>query len=266
MRVGAVEPRRAVEQHATLVRQLVTLGAKVDVLPFVHGAYDSVFAKDSAVLVCHDGARRALLAHPRHAERRAEQGARQHALEAHGFCLAPALDAPLEGGDVVVDARSGASKGFLGHGFRSSRRSIDALERFLDTPVTPLALRDPELYHLDMALAVLDDLALVCEEALTRDAMREIVCAFGADNVVRVSVAEAKSFALNIIPVGRHVVLSAGTPSFEGTLRALGYVPHPVPLSEFHFAGGSAACLVARVHSWDRRAVSTTAAIRSTAA
>ena len=112
---------------------------------------------------------------------------------------------------MVVNPRGKATRGFLGHGFRSSRRSVGALERFLDAPVTPLALRDAELYHLDMALAVLGDVALVAlvrEEALTTEAMGGLVRVFRADNVVRVPV--AKSFARNIIPVGRHVVLSAG--------------------------------------------------------
>jgi len=46
----------------------------------------------------------------------------------------------------------------------------------------------------------------------------------------------------------------------------LGFEVHPLPLSEFHLAGGSAACLVARVHALDCVAMSAPAAIRSTAA
>jgi N-dimethylarginine dimethylaminohydrolase len=266
MRPGAVEPARAVRQHRALVRQLRTLGAIVDIIPFVHGAYDSVFAKDSAVLLRRDGKDHGLMAQPLHPERRAEQSSRRATLESRGFRIAPAPTTPLEGGDVVLRSGAGRPFGYLGHGFRSSRRSVKALERFLDVPITPLELRDPSLYHLDMAVAVLDEASLVCEEALTPSSMRDLKRVVGADSIVRVPLAEARQFALNFVKLPGHVVLASGAPSFERRIQALGYATHGLPLSEFHFAGGSAACLVARVHSMDRATVSTTAAMRSTAA
>jgi N-dimethylarginine dimethylaminohydrolase len=120
--------------------------------------------------------------------------------------------------------------------------------------VTPLELRDPTLYHLDMAMAVLAGVTFVCEEALTPASMRDLVAAVGADHVVRVPRGEALAFALNYVRVGKHIVLSRGAPSFEHRLQTFGYTTHAVPLSEFHLAGGSAACLVARVHVLGRDA------------
>ena len=72
MRVGAVEPWRAVRQHCTFVRLLERLGARVVEVPFVHGAYDSIFAKDNAVLLRREGRAEALMARPLHGVRRAE--------------------------------------------------------------------------------------------------------------------------------------------------------------------------------------------------
>jgi N-dimethylarginine dimethylaminohydrolase len=103
MKVGAVEPARAVRQHAAFVANLSALGAVVDTMPFVHGAYDSVFAKDSAVLARIGGCNRALMAEPRFAERQAEQAIRRQSLEARGFSVALASPAPLEGGGGIVD-------------------------------------------------------------------------------------------------------------------------------------------------------------------
>jgi N-dimethylarginine dimethylaminohydrolase len=269
MRAGAAEPREAIRQHDAFVRHLRSLGAIVDAVPFVHGAYDSVFAKDSAVLGQRNGAHHALLAHPRYPQRAAEQRARGAALASRGFRMADPPLAPLEGGDVVVPDPSSASTAYLGYGFRSVHRSADALARFLDRDVTPLELRDPSLYHLDMAVAVLGDVTFVYEDALTPRAMRDLSHAAGAGNVVRVTRAEAQHFALNFVALGgprRDVVLASGAPAFEERLRSHGYVPHPLPLSQFHLAGGSAACLVARIHPLERVAVRTTAAIRSTAA
>jgi N-dimethylarginine dimethylaminohydrolase len=206
------------------------------------------------------------MARPLHAVRRTEQRARRAALEARGFAVAPEPMTTLEGGDVVVHTSVARPRAYLGHGFRSSRHSVVALERFLDVPVLPLELRDPTLYHLDMALAVLGSTTFVCEEALTPGSMRDLLRAAGTDAVVRVPPAEARRFALNFVAVGSHVVLARGARLFEQRVRELGYVPHGVALSELQLAGGSAACLVAPVHLLGRVAVSRTAAIRSTAA
>jgi N-dimethylarginine dimethylaminohydrolase len=98
---------------------------------------------------------------------------------------------------------------------------------------------------------LLAGVTFVCEEALTPASMRTLVAAVGSDHVVRVSRGEALAFALNYVRVGNDIVLSRGASSFERRLQGLGYTTHAVPLSEFHLAGGSAACLVARVHTLD---------------
>lgn len=250
MRVGVVAPMRAVRQHGEFVRLLTELGAEVEEIPFVHGAYDSVFVKDSAVLVRGSDGNHALLAHPYHHERRAEQPGRRAALEALGFSVHAAPRAPLEGGDVVMlpDGRGA----FMGYGFRSSRASAADLERFLDAPVQPLQLRSPHLYHLDMAAAVLgDETILVCEEALTADSVRALR-RLARGEVVPVSMSHARRFALNVVQVGRHLILPGEFPALRERLSARGWSPHKIALDEFHHAGGSAGCLVSRVHA-DRR-------------
>lgn len=234
------------------------------VVPFVHGAFDSVFIKDNAVLVARDGTLRALLAHPCHTERRAEQGARRAVLEETGFRITPEPVAPLEGGDVVLRPRSAGA--FLGYGMRSSKHAAAPLERFLDAPVVPLELCDPCLYHLDMALTALPDgTLLVCNEALTKSSLA-LVEASARGPVVRVAREDALGFGLNVVPVGEDVITAGRAPAVDALLVALGYRVHAVHLSEFHHAGGSAACLVACVYEDGRVATSTTTAMRSTAA
>jgi N-dimethylarginine dimethylaminohydrolase len=248
MRIGAVQPRHAVRQHGCLVRALRSVGAIVDDLPFVHGAFDSVFAKDNAVLVERSrGVVEALLARPRHEERRVEQRARAVALGSHGARVIATTADSLEGGDVVVLPR--ARGAFLGHGFRSSLRAAEDLARFLDHDVVPVELCDARLYHLDMALSVLDDgTALVCEEALTPAAFRAVVTHSEVRDIVLVPLHEALRFGVNLVQVGQTVVSAANAPTTMKALRARGYHVRRVALDQFHLAGGSAACLVSRVH------------------
>ncbi|WP_244237294.1 dimethylarginine dimethylaminohydrolase family protein [Corallococcus llansteffanensis] len=248
MKVGAVAWRRACGQHRAFLRVLREAGASCFELPFVHGAYDSVFAKDNAVLVSQDGELRALLATMRHGQRRGEQRARARWLAARGFDVIEPSCVHIEGGDVaMLPAGRGA---LLGYGQRSTQRAAGVLEAFLDAPVTPLELCDPYLYHLDTALTVLSDgTALVCPEAFTPESLRTLARTEGIGQVVPIARDDALAFGLNLVEVGNTVIVGARVPRVEAVLRGLGRRPVSVRLDQFHLAGGSAACLVARVHS-----------------
>ena len=244
---SGVDSMRAAGQHAALASALRNQNATVDVLNFVHGAYDSVFAKDNAVLVDDGGARRALLARPRFHERAREHHVRASSLARRGFETTRAR-ASFEGGDVLMlPGREGA---LLGTGFRSSAAAAPQLASFLDAPVTILELTDPRLYHLDVAMSVLDDgTALVSEDALTRASMLALERTSGIERIVVVRLDEACAFALNVVQVGDAVLGALRGTHVARAIVARGLRPVHVGLEEFHRAGGSAACLVARVHT-----------------
>ena len=264
MVIGSVDHPRAAAQHAALLRSVRALGATVTVLPFVHGAFDSVFAKDNAICVIEDDRVSAILASPRHAVRRIEQRARARALRSMGFHVQsiPAF----EGGDIC--RLPGGRGALLGVGFRSSRAAVEPLRDMLGMPVIALELVDPALYHLDTALTVLaDGTALVCDDAFSaaaQDALRGLP--FRA--VLSVSRSEAIRFALNVVEIADTVVTGTCSAEVDALLRSAGKRVLYTPLDEFQRAGGSAACLLAPIHGATQRTVATaaTAAIRSTAA
>lgn len=268
MRIGASNLHRALGQHCHFIRCLEAAGSSVVRLPFVHAAHDSVFAKDNAVLRLRGGAPEALLAQLVHPERRPEQRARQHALERAGFRVHAPPTSALEGGDVVVRPGGGA---FLGWGFRSSALAAGTLERFLDAPVVALRLSDPHLYHLDMALTVLaDGTTLVCEEALEPASFR-VLARVTTGDLVRISARTARAFGINAVEVRSTVIVGAEHAEVRRVLEARGRRMVVAPLDEFHHAGGSASCLVARLHDPEAQtarmvARNATTAMRSTAA
>jgi N-dimethylarginine dimethylaminohydrolase len=241
MVVGSVDPVRARAQHARLLRTIEQLGARVDVLPFVHGAFDCVFAKDNAIYVTKRGRAHAVMGLPRHEERKIEQAARARDLRRAGLTV-DEVPATFEGGDLVVlPGRRGV---LLGHGFRSHPDAVRSLEVILGVPVFPLELVDPGLYHLDTALAALDDgTVLVCDDALAPTSRRALR-ALDLPDVIAVSRAEAMRFALNFVEVNGTIV--SGTASFEvaAVLATCGKQVISVALDEFQRAGGSAACLL----------------------
>jgi N-dimethylarginine dimethylaminohydrolase len=245
MKVGAADFGRATRQAAALRAALTKEGAALVEVPFVHGAYDSVFTKDAALLVRRGGRRRALLARQRFEVRALERDARASVLADLGFEVSDVASAVWEGGDVVI----GDECALLGFGPRSDRAAADWLARELDMPVLSLELVDPRLFHLDMAMSRLPGgKLLVCEEALAPASMRVLRAELRRHDIVPVAMADALAFGLNLVPVGDAVVVGARVPGVEQTLRTLGLRPVIVPLGEFHLAGGSAACLVARVH------------------
>jgi N-dimethylarginine dimethylaminohydrolase len=261
MRIGAVDFGRATRQAAALRGVLAREGASIVEVPFVHGAYDSVFTKDVALLVQQGRRRRALLARQRHEVRARERDARSRALADLGFEPTGGAPAVWEGGDVVL----GDGWALLGFGPRSERAAGDWLARELDVPVLSLELVDPRLFHLDMAACLLPSgRLLVCEEALAPAALRLLRAELRSHEIVPVTMDDALAFGLNLVPIGDAVVAGATVPRVEQTLREGGLRPIAVPLGEFHAAGGSAACLVARVH--DELSVSMPSAAQSAVA
>jgi N-dimethylarginine dimethylaminohydrolase len=239
----AIDLGRARRQHVGLVRALREAGGDVVVVPFVHGAPDSVFVKDAAVLVDDGLRKRALLGRARHAARQSELPARAQDLADRGFVVEEADDV-LEGGDVVV----GGAAALLGWGQRSSLGARPALERFLGREVVPLELVDAALFHLDMAVSVLDDgTCFACRAALAPASFHALAQAPGIERVVEVSHEDARAFGVNLVEVGDVVVVGGGAPGAVAAVRAAGRRAVVVAGGALQKAGGCAACLVNRV-------------------
>lgn len=238
--IGSSDPERAQAQHARLLRTVREAGANVIEVPFVHGAYDSVFAKDNGVYVERAGTLRATMAGPRYRERQAEQAARAAQLARLGAQVSG--PAPFEGGDVIV----GTDRVFLGYGFRSSLAAVPYLAAQLDMAILPLELVDPLLYHLDTALAVLSDgTVLVCEEGFTPDALAALRGV--ATRWIPVPREDASTLSLNFVEIGDTIITGTSSALVRAQLERLGKRVIVTPLDEFQRAGGSAACLLAPI-------------------
>lgn len=247
MEVGSVDFSKAKREHSAFVSTLRLVGATVITEPFIHGAFDSVFIKDAALLLERREGRRALVAQPRHRERQVERKARADAYARAGYDVITDSGPVWEGGDVVVQPR-GTSM-FLGYGWRSEARAAAWLERRAGVPVVPLELNDPHLYHLDMSLTVLPDgCALVCASAITPESLARLERAPGITHVIVVPRPAALRFGLNVVPVGDTIICASAIPEVATIIRERGFRVTIAELDQFHLAGGSAACLVARVH------------------
>jgi N-dimethylarginine dimethylaminohydrolase len=135
---------------------------------------------------------------------------------------------------------------FAGYRFRSDVRSHHWVADKLGVEVLPMELVDPRYYHLDTCFCPLKEGEAIYHPGAFDDYGRSVLKDRIA-SLIEVSAEEAVSFSCNAVVVGRNVILNEGVPKLSKALERAGYVVHPLRLTEFIKAGGSAKCLTLRL-------------------
>ena len=110
-----------------------------------------------------------------------------------------------------------------------------------------LELVDPRFYHLDTALAVLDDTTIAYYPPAFSDESRARLLELFPD-AIEVASADAYVLGLNAVSDGLHVVHPAAATGFAEQLSDAGFVPIGVDLSELLKGGGSVKCCTLEVY------------------
>ncbi|MFG3497202.1 dimethylargininase [Streptomyces sp. NPDC047928] len=229
-----VDTDLAVAQWERLRSLYGELGHEVELIDPVPGLPDMVYAANGATVV--DG--RVLGARFRNAERVPEGPAYLEWFRAHGFTELHDPRHINEGeGDFLVTG----TYVLAGRGFRSSPEGHAEAQEFFGRPVIGLELTDPRYYHLDTALAVLDtDEVMYNPEAFSPGSRAVLERLF--PDAVLASAADAAVFGLNAVSDGLHVVLPEAATGLAEQLRARGFQPIGMDLSELLKGGGSVKC------------------------
>lgn len=245
--VGTVDHALATAQWTAVKAAYEDIGIAVDVLEGQRGLPDMVFCANQCLPYHTPAGELGVVVSRMHApQRKPEVEYYARYFEARGYRVLH-LDDDLPGdfegmGDAIW--HPGAFKLYGGYGFRTDR---SVYERFRDTlavTVIPLELSDPDFYHLDTCLSMLDaETALYFPGAFSADgidALRQNI-----PRLIAVEEADARQrMACNAhCPDGEHVLLQAGSENTVDELRASGYVPVELETSEFLKAGGSVFCM-----------------------
>ena len=134
-----------------------------------------------------------------------------------------------------------------GYGFRTDRRAHDEIAAAVGMPVVSLELVDPRFYHLDTALAVLDDTTIAYYPPAFSDESRTRLLEVFPD-AIEVATPDADVLGLNAVSDGLHVVHPAAATGFAEQLWNAGFVPIGVDLSELLKGGGSVKCCTLEVY------------------
>jgi N-dimethylarginine dimethylaminohydrolase len=225
-------------QWEALRRTYLDLGHRVEVIAPEPGLPDMVFAANGGLVV----GGRALGARFTHPERAAEGPAFQRWFQA-GVAAGVLKEA------VVPVATNEGEGDFLvvgdlilaGHGFRTQQAAHAEAQELFGVPVISLRLVDPRYYHLDTALAVLDDRTVAYYPGAFSEGSREVLRQLFPDAVLATA-EDAAVLGLNAVSDGRNVVLPERATALDEELRLRGFTPVGVDLSELLKAGGSVKC------------------------
>ncbi|MEU4647087.1 dimethylargininase [Nocardia fluminea] len=236
-----VDRARALAQWEILRATLEAHGHTVETVPGEPGLPDMVFAANSGIVI----GGHALSARFAHPERAAEGPAFHRWFAAREL---RALAAAAETNEGEGDFAFAGQRILAGVGFRCSPAAHAEVEQYFDLPVVSLELVDPRFYHLDTALMVLDDTTVAYYPAAFSAAARDVLNALYPDAILADG-NDALCFGLNGLSDGEHVFLDPGATGLIAQLRARGFVPVPLDLSELRKGGGGVKCCVLELHT-----------------
>lgn len=235
-----VDRSLAEAQWTALRDTYLRLGHRVELIEPVAGLPDLVFAANAGLVV--DG--RALVSRFRHEERAGEEAVFHEWFRRRGFAPVQASRCNEGEGDYL----STGHEILAGSGFRTDPRGHAEVARRTGRRVVALELVDPRFYHLDTALAVLDDDTIAYYPGAFAPRSRATLERRFPDAIIATE-DDAVAFGLNACSDGRHVVLAAGATGLASQLVARGYEPVPVDTSELQKAGGSVKCCTLELRS-----------------
>ncbi|WP_370461687.1 dimethylargininase [Micromonospora sp. WP24] len=237
-----VDPELAVKQWDRLRETLLQLGHEVHLLTPERGLPDMVYAANGAFVV--DGV--VYGAQFKHEQRAAEAAAHRAFYESQGWrFIAPSETNEGEGDFAYVPEAHGGLV-LAGHGFRTELPAHAEAQEALGRPVISLRLIDPRFYHLDVALAAIDDGNVVYFPGAFSAASQKVLAQLFPDAVIADD-ADVMAFGLNLVSDGLNVVLNSEATGLAEKLTAAGYHPVPVELAELKKGGGSVKCCIAEL-------------------
>lgn len=234
-----VDTHVAMNQWETLRQTYKELGHTVELVEPVAGLPDMVYAANGGLLV--NG--KAVVARFAYPQRAGESDAYAEWMARHGYDPAETRHVNEGQGDLLVVG----SIVLAGYGFRTERAAHAEIAAHVGMPVVSLELVDPRFYHLDTALAVLDDTTIAYYPPAFSDEARAQLLELFPD-AIEVEGADADVLGLNAVSDGLNVVLPAAATGFAEQLRKAGFRPIGVDLSELLKGGGSVKCCTLEVH------------------
>jgi len=230
----------AVRQWETLYQTYLDLGFDVKLIDPIDGLPDMVYAANGGFVIDNI----AYGASFTHEQRQPEGPAYMDWFRENGFDVRdPQNINEGEGDFLLVGGRI-----LAGTGFRSASNSHEEIAGIYGREVVTLNLVNPSFYHLDTAIAVLDDTNIAyLESAFDEPSLATLRELF--PDAILATEEDAAVLGLNSYSDGYNIVIAARAKDFERQLRERGYNPIGVDLSELLLGGGGVKCCTLELRS-----------------
>jgi dimethylargininase len=224
---------KVLQQHARYCDALEACGLSITTLDTDLDHPDSTFVEDTAVLTAHS----AILTRPGARSRQGEVVAMRPALRSF-FPELLEIETPgtLDGGDIC----EADNQFFLGLSQRTNEEGARQLAGYLAVEGYGATVIDVQgmssILHLKSGVSYIGDHTLVV--------MEEMAELFQGYELIRVT--EQESYGANCVRVNERVLVAAGFPLLTGELKARGFDPLVLEMSEFRKMDGGLSCLSLR--------------------
>ena len=223
----------AVRQWDVLYQTYLDLGFEVHLIDPIAGLPDMVYAANGGFVI-DNIAYGASFTYP---ERQPEGPAYMDWFRSAGFDVrVPENINEGEGDFLLVGGVI-----LAGTGFRSASNSHEEIAQIFGREVVTLKLVNPSFYHLDTAIAVLDETNIAYLESAFDEPSLAILRERFPDAIIATE-EDAAVLGLNSFSDGYNVVIASRAKDFERQLRERGYNPIGVDLSELLLGGGGVKC------------------------
>ncbi len=223
----------AVKQWTTLYNTYVDLGLTVHLIESLSGLPDMVYAANGGFVL--DGIAYGAQFH--YPERQPEGPAYMEWFRAQGLDVREPESTNEGEGDflLVGDTILAAS------GFRSDTSSHQEIANIFGREVVSLQLVNPSYYHLDTALAVIDETTIAYLPSAFDEASLAILRERYPEAIIATE-EDAAFLGLNSFSDGHNVVIAERATTFARDLADRGYNPIGVDISELLLGGGGVKC------------------------
>jgi dimethylargininase len=241
-RLGVPDYARALEQHAAYCEALESFGLTLTHLPAAEQYPDSTFVEDTCVIIpprVPSAAHRAVITRPGADSRRGETANIGEILgELFADTLTIVAPGTVDGGDVC----EAGDHFFIGISQRTNTHGAAQLAEFLQSLGYHSSFIDirnrANILHLKSGIAYLGNTRLAVTDNFVGQPQ------FSEYELVRLNTGE--EYAANCVVINDSVLIAAGFPAFEHTLKSLGYRTVPINMSEFQKLDGGLSCLSLR--------------------
>lgn len=233
--LGVPDYKKTIAEHERYLAALRKCGLTLTELPADPRYPDSTFVEDTAILTEHG----AILTRPGAESRAGEADTIKATLKAFYSELAE-ITAPgtLDGGDIC----EAGTHFFIGISLRTNEAGGQQLADWLASKGYTSSFVNirytRSILHLKSGIAYLGDNRLVVIDSLAAHPD------FKGYELVRM--APGEDYAANCIRVNEPILIAAGFPKFEATLRGLGYKLIVLDMSEYQKMDGGLSCLSLR--------------------